>query len=113
MNIFFKKFAVQIFVVLFILFVLLIISSIAPFSAVGTQAVLNKKDRYWLQPTYQPYPKNNIQPYPKNNILRPSQCLCLSQYLKMDKLTGEIFQIKPCDYNEKLLCAYRVLEIQN
>ena len=45
MNIFFKKFAVQIFVVLFILFVLLLISSIAPFSAVGTQAVLNKKNR--------------------------------------------------------------------
>ena len=86
MNIFFKKFAVQIFVVLFILFVLLLISSIAPFSAVGTQAVLNKKNRYWLQQF-------------GNNTL------------KIDKLTGEIFHIKPCHYNEKVLCAYRIPEI--
>ena len=88
MNIFFKKFAVQIFVILFILFVLVIISSIAPFSAVGTQAVLNKKNRYWLQQF-------------GNNTL------------EIDKLTGKIFQIKPCHYNEKLLCAYRVSEIPN
>ena len=88
MNIFLKKFADQIFVILSILFVLLIISSIAPFSAVGTQAVLNKNERHWLQ-------------------------LFGNNLVKINKLTGEMFQIKPCHYNAKLLCAYRIPEIPN